>query len=59
MFSHVKDEHLKLFGGSLSLNLKNHYYRQFVDIHLKTLGDGTSVVVQWLRICLPKQGMWV
>ena len=31
MFSHVKDEHLKLFGGSL--NLKNHFYRQFVDIN--------------------------
>ena len=21
--------------------------------------DWTSLVVQWLRICLPKQGMWV
>jgi len=26
---------------------------------LKYFLGGASLVVQWLRICLPKQGMWV
>ena len=26
---------------------------------IKTKMEGTSLVVQWLRIFLPKQGMWV
>ena len=28
-------------------------------LRLKSPGLGTSLVVQWLRICLPKQGTWV
>ena len=26
---------------------------------VKTVGSGTSPVVQWIRTCLPMQGVWV
>ena len=34
--------------------------RQTTDkLRRKLTGQGTSLVVQWLRICLPMQGTWV
>ena len=41
------------FAPHLNGNILN-----FFAIRNNTIG-GTSLVVQWLRICLPMQGMWV
>ena len=41
------------FAPHLNGNILN-----FFAIKNNTIG-GTSLVVQWLRICLPMQGMWV
>ena len=29
------------------------------ELEIRNHGLGTSLVVQWLGICLPVQGMWV
>ena len=29
------------------------------ELHTLDTSTGTSLVVQWLRLCLPIQGMWV
>ena len=29
------------------------------SVECKIMGKGSSLVVQWLRICLPTQGTWV
>ena len=48
------DKGAQIAGETLSLSVS---VRVFLEEHLsKEVGLGTSLVAQWLRICLPMQG---
>ena len=49
--------HSWLLGHSKACRGKILLWLKFLRI--KNTADGTSLVVQWLRICLPMQRMWV
>ena len=62
-------EHTNQFSPSMQMTFANFflifethpcmYIFYSRKILLKTLRNKTSLVVQWLRLCLPLQGMWV